>query len=372
LCISVSTCGALIRAASAVKDVSRCWRYWEALEERGVKPSTIVVGCMLEALVSNGKVEQAVDLLNKWKKVSKPNAVMYSTVVKGMSNNRQSKRALGVLREMRTEGIEMTIAVYNAVLDAQARCGCMEGISEVVDAMAADKIALDSVSSAILVKAHCRHGDLNKALEILYSSPKENKGRDAMIYNNFLDGCIYHACFDSVDALLEEMVQREVAPTNYTFGILVKLFARRRRITQGYEIIERMSKTFNVALNAQTNTCLMLALLNGNNLDKSMRVFSDLKAQGGADARARGSLLAGLVQQRRLEKAVEVVEESCGLTGSHPLCKGQYLEVGVLEKLFAVLGARGLADSMGVPLLEHLSAAKVPGCDKLRLALRRS
>jgi len=55
------------------------------VDECGMKPNEIVLGCMLDALVCNEKVEDAVTLLSKWKSRIAPNTVMYSTIIKGFA-----------------------------------------------------------------------------------------------------------------------------------------------------------------------------------------------------------------------------------------------------------------------------------------------
>lgn len=366
---SVSTYGSLIKAAGTLKQLPQCWRYWKALEERGVEPSPIVLGCMLDALVCNGEVEQAVDLLKSWKgKGMSSNAIMYSTIIKGFAGTGQSKRAMAVMRDMRAEGMKMTTVVFNAVLDAQARAGTMEEVAEVLDTMKADQITPDSISWATIVKGYCVQGDLSKALEVFRSSMKTTK--DSMIYNNILDGCIRHSRFDLADTLLEEMDSSTVVPSNYTFGVLVKLFSRRRQVDKAHDMILGMSKKFSIEPNNQVRTCLMCAYLNANSPGKAMQVFEELKASpAGADAKAYSSLICGLLRHRQLNKAVSVVEEAYGLTGKQCLRKNQSLEADTLEKVFVALGQRGLAQSIGAPLLERLRAAGVPCNGKLYTAV---
>jgi len=366
---SVSTYGSLIKAAGTLKKLPQCWRYWNALEERGMEPTAIVLGCMLDALVCNSEVEQAVDLLKSWKGKGLPsNAIMYSTIIKGFAGSGQSKRAMAVMRDMRKEGMRMTTVVYNAVLDAQARAGTMEEVTEVLNTMTADQIVPDSISWATVVKGYCVQGDLNKALDVFRSSLKTTK--DSMIYNNILDGCIRHSRFDLADTLLEEMESSTVIPSNYTFGVLVKLFSRRRQVDKAHEMIVRMSKKFSLEPNNQVRTCLMCAYLNANSPGKAMQVFDELKASaGGADAKAYSSLICGLVRHRQLTKAVSVVEEAYGLSGTQSLPKTRALEAETLERVFFALGQRGLAQSVGAPLLERLRAAGVPCNGKLYTAV---
>lgn len=336
------------------------------MQERGLEPTAIVLGCMLDALVCNGQVEKAVDLLNEWKARVPPNAIMYSTITKGFASSGQHKRAMATLREIRAANMKMTTVVYNSVIDAQARAGAMEEISELFEMMEADGVTPDSISWATLVKAHCVQGDLNKAFEIFRLTLKNSATKDSMIYNNILDGCIRHSRFDLAETLLEEMETTDIVPSNYTFGIVVKLYSRRRSIEKAFEVIERMSTKFKIAPNNQVRTCLMCACLNANKPDRAMQVFEELKASpSGADGKAYSVLISGLARYRQISKAVSLVEEAYGLAGSHRIPRGQALEAGTLEKLIVAMGQRGLTESVGIPLLKRLQAAGVPCSGRL-------
>lgn len=363
---SVSTYGSLIKACGSLKNLPQCWAHWKTMQERGLEPTAIVLGCMLDALVCNGQVEKAVDLLNEWKARVPPNAIMYSTITKGFASSGQHKRAMATLREIRAANMKMTTVVYNSVIDAQARAGAMEEISELFEMMEADGVTPDSISWATLVKAHCVQGDLNKAFEIFRLTLKNSATKDSMIYNNILDGCIRHSRFDLAETLLEEMETTDIVPSNYTFGIVVKLYSRRRSIEKAFEVIERMSTKFKIAPNNQVRTCLMCACLNANKPDRAMQVFEELKASpSGADGKAYSVLISGLARYRQISKAVSLVEEAYGLAGSHRIPRGQALEAGTLEKLIVAMGQRGLTESVGIPLLKRLQAAGVPCSGRL-------
>lgn len=56
--------------------------------------SQVTYGCMLDALVNNGRVEEAVRLFEDMKTEGKvrPNTIMYSTIVKGYAQEKQVRR----------------------------------------------------------------------------------------------------------------------------------------------------------------------------------------------------------------------------------------------------------------------------------------
>ena len=60
--------GALIKASSVLKRVHKCRGYWQDMvQECAMMPNEVVRGCVLDALVCNGEVSEAVALFREWK-----------------------------------------------------------------------------------------------------------------------------------------------------------------------------------------------------------------------------------------------------------------------------------------------------------------
>ena len=56
---SVPTYSLLIKAYGFLRRVEKCWELWQEMtEKRHFEPSEITLGCMIDALVSNGKVRR--------------------------------------------------------------------------------------------------------------------------------------------------------------------------------------------------------------------------------------------------------------------------------------------------------------------------
>lgn len=362
---SVHTYGSLIKACSTLHRLDECRRYWREMHEvRGIEPNDIVLGCMLDALVCNQAIDEAVKLLNDWKAKVKPNSVMYSTVIKGFANSGQAQRAMAAWREMRETRIRMNTVVYNSVIDAQARVGAMDNVSELVATMGRDGVEPDAISYSTIAKGYCVKGDLDKAFDVFRNMQRNKMANDSIVYNTILDGCTRHSRWDLADTLMADMEKLSITPSNYTLGILVKMHGRRRQLDKAFQLVEAAPARFGFAANPQVLTCLMGACLNNNAIDKALRVFQDVKkAHRGADGKAFGSMVGGCVRRGELQKAVALVEEAYGLStgpGLYKLSPGQSIAAENLEKLMQALVRQGMAETVAIPLLDRLRAAKAP------------
>merc|ERR1719512_671458 len=83
--LAAPTYGSMIKAYGQARDVARVRELWQEMEEQGVKPTAITLGCLTEALVINGYPDEAWDLiqLEDEERRNCINTVIYSTVLKG-------------------------------------------------------------------------------------------------------------------------------------------------------------------------------------------------------------------------------------------------------------------------------------------------
>jgi len=356
---AVPTYGSIIKAFSSLKRPDKCWQYWNDLQnQRGLAPNDIVLGCMLDALVCNGLVDQAEELFHK-NPLTK-NSVLYAILIKGFASSQQPARAMDCFWEMKKQGMKMNTVTYNSIIDSQARPGKMEEVSELLTHMAADGCRPDAITHSTVVKGYCVRGDLEKAIEVVRDMQKEKLPHDAVVYNTILDGCTRHKRADLVDAILQSMRDQGIIPTNFTLGILVKLYSRNRQLDVAFRVMETMPKQGNFVANAQVWTCLMCACLTNNAPDKAVKVFHDMKLAGQSpDTKTCTSLIGGLIRCRRFHQAVHLVNEIYNLDGKGPVSR-KGLDLDCLESMLAELVQQGYKEELAQPLLDRLIAAKVP------------
>mmetsp|Transcript_52522 Transcript_52522/g.96764 ORF Transcript_52522/g.96764 Transcript_52522/m.96764 type:complete len:1016 (-) Transcript_52522:56-3103(-) len=367
---SVHTYGSLIKACSNLKRADMCWELWRKMvDNRALEPNDIVLGCMLDALVCNQRIEEAVALFKTWQPTIPPNTIMYSTLIKGFANSRQPSKAMDMWREMQELKLPINNVVYNAIIDSQARMGLMDEVGYLVKAMEQHGCKPDGMTFSLIVKGYCFRGDLENAFQVLREIQGQQILQDSIIYNTFLDGCVRHNRMDLADKVLEDMEKFNVTPSNFTLGILVKMYGRRGQLDKAFEIVEDIPKRSGFKVNAQVKTCLMSACFYNHKLDSAFEVFEELRSSSeGADWKIYSSMVSGTLRHGLIDKAVAVVEEAYGLDSAataKKLSGGKKLEMDCLEQLFRGLAQRGQMESVGVPLLNRFHAAQIPISGKL-------
>mmetsp|Transcript_60427 Transcript_60427/g.174342 ORF Transcript_60427/g.174342 Transcript_60427/m.174342 type:complete len:1086 (-) Transcript_60427:65-3322(-) len=320
--LSAPTYGSMIKAYGQAGDALRVSELWHEMEEHGVKPTSITLGCMVEALVVNNQADEAWELIHKELEDEERrgciNTVIYSTVLKGFAVTKRIDKVFVCYKEMRSKGIPCNTITYNTMLDACAKSCAMARAAQLLEDMAECGVEPDIITYSTIVKGYCVEGDVDRAFHVLEEMKSDGKfAPDEIMYNSILDGCAKQHRVDDALKTLEEMKNAGVAPSNYTLSILVKLLGHARRLNQAFRMTEELSAAHNFRPNVQVYTCLVQACVLNRKLDRAIALHDTMVSDAGCwtDDKFYAVLARGCLQMHQPLKAAEVVRAAYQLPG---------------------------------------------------------
>merc|ERR1719420_1356448 len=344
LALTAPTYGSMIKAYGQAHDVERLWELWNEMSQREVKPTAITLGCMVDALVKNGCVDDAWQLLNALLEDEQlctlVNTVIYSTILKGFAMSKQISKVLAVYTQMCTRGVQCNTISYNTMLDACARCSNMDRVSQLLEDMKESKVEPDIITYSTIVKGYCLSGDVDRAFEVLEEMKRDNKfAPDEIMYNSLLDGCAKQHRVEQALKLLEDMKENGVAPSNFTLSILVKLMGRARRLNEAFALIEELCALHGFRPNIQVYTCLIQACIHNRQMDKALQLHDTMIEEAGCqpDQKLYSVLGRGCLQAGLSQKAVNVVRCAYQIPGHSMATPKRGQAAGVENKLLEEL-----------------------------------
>lgn len=353
--LAAPTYGSMIKAFGHARDVQRVWRIWNQMASHGVLPTSVTLGCMVEALVHNGCTQDAWKLTrNLWNDDSTRtlvNSVIYSTILKGFANMQNTEKVMVVYEDMKSHGIPPTTITFNTILNAFANGGAMHRVPALLEDMAAAQppVELDIISYSTIVKGYCNSGNLDRGLKVLEDMRARGKhAPDEVMYNSLLGGCAKEHRPDQALELLNDMRKFGVAPSNYTLSMLVKLMGKCRRIKQAFAILENISKEYGLKINIQVYTCLIQGCFNEGLCDDAIALHEKVIQEGlWPDAMTYTVLVRGCAQAGNMERAVYFAKCACGKIPGLPASKESPpgLNSGCLDELRGTLGEGGTAEA---------------------------
>mmetsp|Transcript_29286 Transcript_29286/g.77388 ORF Transcript_29286/g.77388 Transcript_29286/m.77388 type:complete len:1025 (+) Transcript_29286:162-3236(+) len=361
------TYGSIIRACGYVQDLEGVWSTWREMKRRHIVPTSITLGCMVEALVTNYEVEAGYELIREAlaDEVTHDlvNAVIFCSVLKGFSHAKRYDRVWSVHEEMLAHKLQFSIVTFNTLIDACARSCEMGRIPALLEEMSKQGIEPNVITYSTVLKGYCTEHRLDKAFEVLDDMKKSKKFMpDEVTYNTLLDGCARHGLYDRGMSVLDDMLESGVVPSNFTLSVLVKLANRSHQPEKAFLIVKDLCEKYNLRPNSHVYSNLVHACTAHGDLRKGMEVLEQMLGEHiRPDSRTYALLARACLEKREVNDAVGLLRGALGLHGAHAriakfsaslvMPRGGLDSALVSEILEAVAG---VSDTTAVQLLRDL------------------
>jgi len=347
------TYGSIIRAYGFVNDIAGAWETWKEMRQRRIVPTAVTLGCMVEAVVSNGDSEGGLELIRDMLSDAQcqplVNAVVYCSVLKGFSHEKNFARFWQVYEEMVAQKLQFSIVTFNTMIDACSRCGEMKRTPDLLKSMVAQGIEPNLITYSAILKGYCQENKLDQAFELMTGMVQTTKLKpDEIMYNTLLDGCARQGLYHRGMPLLAEMEAAGVNPSNFTLSVLVKLCSRSKRLDRAFEIVEEISSKYRFRPNVHVYTNLIQACTQNRELRRAFEVLEWLLNDGiRPDIRSYSLLLRACVQAGQAQDAAGLLRAAAGLRGVHPHLVGYAAN--------ALLPQQGLPSALISEVIEGIS-----------------
>jgi len=316
------TCGSLIKAYGYARDMEGVWRCWKEMRSRHVQPTSITVGCMVEAVVNNGDTDAAFELVVQMQKENAAeglvNSVIYCSILKGFAREKKLDRVWDVYQDMCTKRMEMSLITFNTIVDACARSGRMDHLPKIMQDMKKHHVDANIVTYSTIIKGYCQAGDMPTAFSILEKMKAETKFKpDEIMYNSMLDGCSHNDLYEEGLALLEKMLEDGIAPSNFTLSIMVRLLNRAHKTEKAFELVQSITQKYKFRPNVHVYTSLIQACIGGRQLARSLTVLQDMVNDWvQPDGRVYVVLVRAFNNNGQHEQASKLLRAALGLPGA--------------------------------------------------------
>jgi pentatricopeptide repeat protein len=359
------TYGSLIKAYGHARNISGVWQCWKEMRSRHIKPTSITLGCMVEAIVGNGDPEGAFELIHEMQDdeqcCSALNSVIYCSALKGFARERKVDRAMAVYKEMSKRAIEVSLITFNTLIDACARSGRMEYLPKILEDMKTSNVKANVITYSTMLKGHCQNGDVKQGFAILQEVRKSaHLKADEIMYNSLMDGCAQDGLVNEGLQLLEQMQDEGVRPSNFTLSILVKLMNRARKLEQAFSIVEEVTKKWNFQPNVYVYTNLMQACVSNQQLKRGMSVLEQMINEKVApESRSYSVLIRGAISRGLYSEAAGLLRGALGLPDALPFLKSATavcwnLDNAVVNEALGSFADHGKAEEFALPLLSSI------------------
>jgi len=360
------TFGSLIKAYGYAKDINAVWRCWRMMRSRHIRPTSITLGCMVEAVVNNGDTEGAYELIHEMQADERCrdalNSVIYCSVLKGFTREKKLNRVLSVYQEMIQFDVDLSVVTYNTVIDACARCSRMDRLPELLADMEKHSVQKNLITYSTMLKGYCQMGDIQKGFAILEQMQQDiNQKPDEIMYNSLLDGCAQMGLMDEGLRLVQRMEREGVTPSNFTLSLVVKLMSRARKLDRAFNLVQEISARHRYRINVHVYTNLMQACISNRQMQRAMTTFEDmLRAGVRPEGRTYAVLIRANLSAGDHHQAVALLRAGLGLrhslvaVDSAKAATTCNIDSSLVNETLSVLADKGMAQELAVPLISDI------------------
>lgn len=317
------TFGSIIRAFGFVKDIEGIWETWGEMRSRGIVPTSVTLGCMVEAVVTNESADAGYELVSQMLRESESkqavNAVVYGSILKGYSRQKRFDKVWKVYEEMLDLGVMFSIVTCNTIVDACARCGEMQRVPGILETLARQGIEPNLITYSAILKGYCQESKMDNARQVIESMRQTTMFvPDEIMYNTLLDGCARGRFFEQGLCIFQEMKAAGIKPSNFTLSVLVKLAGRCKRLNAAFTFLNEVPKEYGFHPNEHIYANVIHACVCEKDLGRGIDVLklvihNDLRP----DSRMYTSILNGCICAGLGKDAAAILRSALGLPGGH-------------------------------------------------------
>uniref|UniRef100_A0A6N2MJG8 Uncharacterized protein n=2 Tax=Salix TaxID=40685 RepID=A0A6N2MJG8_SALVM len=183
----------------------------------------------------------------------------------------------------------------------------------------------------ILIKYHCKSGDLESAFAVVEEMKKSSISYPNLItYSTLMDGLCQRGRLKEAIELFEEMVSKDqILPDALTYNVLINGFSCWGKVDRAKKIMEFM-KSNGCSPNVFNYSALMSGFCKEGRLEEAMDVFKEMKSFGlKQDTVGYTTLINYFCRFGRIDEAMVLLEEM-----KETKCKADVVTVNVLLRGF--------------------------------------
>jgi len=257
--------------------MDECSKMFGLMKERGLEPSQVTYGILLDGYINDGQVDKAADVFDiLTKEGCQMNTVLFTTLIKGFARDGKVDDAMRVFRNM--------------ISDATA--------------------APDLITFSILLKANCDVGNLEVAIGLLGRMAEFNLRPDEVIFNNLLVGCANKANVELAKRLYADMIASGVRPSNATFSILIRLYSQCKLLDEAVALLKGEAVVHKVALEPRLFSQLIQCCIRSRCGRQAVDVYKLMLEQpchGSPNAALHSAVLGLCTKLNMLDTAAEIL-----------------------------------------------------------------
>ncbi|RID78246.1 hypothetical protein BRARA_A01091 [Brassica rapa] len=206
-----------------------------------------------------------------------------------------------------------TVKSFNSVLNVVIKEGLYHRGLEFHDHVVMSSnmnICPNGLSFNLVIKALCKLGFVDRAVEVFRGMPERKCLPDVYTYCTLMDGLCKEERIDEAVLLLDEMQSEGISPSSVTYNVLINGLCKRGDLTRVTKLVDNMFLKGGYRLNQHVYSVLISGLFKEGRAEEAMSLW---KKMGERDCKPNivvySALVDGLCREGKPDEAKEILNE---------------------------------------------------------------
>jgi len=243
------TYGTLLDGCVASKDMSIARPVLDSFEKSGCKMNTVLYTTFIKGLVRSQMVDRAIQLYESMKmngKMSRPDLITYSVLIKATCDKGDIKTAVYLLRDMQAGGYQPDDIVLSHLL-----IGCCNTTNIALGSqlfceltVPRGRIGPSPYTLAAMVKLYGKCGELDNAFALVRSMETRFRVKPSVvIVTCLMSGCLRNQAWKEAVSAFEMLSEYRIEPDQTSFQILIQGLISRNKPVLALNLLLTHGKT---------------------------------------------------------------------------------------------------------------------------------
>mmetsp|Transcript_1807 Transcript_1807/g.4014 ORF Transcript_1807/g.4014 Transcript_1807/m.4014 type:complete len:636 (+) Transcript_1807:125-2032(+) len=215
-CVAIG--GGALQVAEALAEADACS---EAID-------AVTYNTLMKGHARAGKASRCFELYREMQaKGLSPSDMTFGTLLNACHESYDFERAKEIFKDLCDSGLQVNVIHYTTFMKSLVRAGLLKDAAEVLTLMLRSPASRpDLMTYSMLIKAHADHGDVAGASQILQQMLRQGVQPDAIVLNMVLSGCCARTMESrNIYQVLHWLIRQGLRPSSVTLSILVKALA---------------------------------------------------------------------------------------------------------------------------------------------------
>ncbi|KVI00772.1 pentatricopeptide repeat-containing protein At4g20740 [Cynara cardunculus var. scolymus] len=228
----------LIRMHSDANRGLRVYYAYEKMKKFGVKPRVFLYNRIMDALVKTDHLDLSMSVYNDFKNDKLvEEGITFMILVKGLCKAGRIEEALELLGRMR-KLCKPDVFAYTAMIKILVSEGNLDGCLRVWQEMESDKVQPDVLAYATLVMGLCKGNRVEKGYELFKEMKEKCYLIDRAIYGSLIEGFVNDRKVGVACDLLKDLIESGYRADLVIYNHLIKGLCNMKHVTKAHKLFQ--------------------------------------------------------------------------------------------------------------------------------------